>query len=403
MQVYNYVVRDTSGQRIEGFKQAANVKDILSWLGEQGGTPISINEVAGKSDKAQAPASRKRIKSSDLAMLCWQLTIMIKGGIGVTGALESISKDIENMRLRYILSEVVQKLKKGETLTESVSAFPKVFKPIFCSMVLAGETSGSLPNVLKLLAQYYENRDKLTKKIKSAVAYPSFVFGFMILMVIIIMTFIVPRFTEIFDQFGGKLPAFTQAFINFNNAFVDNLVYIACIILSVVIGYILCFNTLTGHRILSRIALSVPLIGKLIRYTFVVFFSRTTAMLLAAGVPILDIFDIILPMIKNDLIKNAILRTREQIVAGSKISSSMASSGFFPNMVITMVETGEESGSLCDILGNVTEHYEQKVESTISTMLSLLEPIMIVTVGGIVLVVVLALYLPIFSMSKVAG
>jgi type IV pilus assembly protein PilC len=399
---YKYIARDSSGQRKEGFKEAASSNDLLGWLREQEFTPISVNEIAISTPKTRLTHLSKRIKSADLAALCWQLTTMVEGGIAVPAALETISEDIENLQLRKILKQILEKMLKGETFSGSISGYPKVFNRLAYAMILAGETSGNLSEVLRRLAEYFDSRDKLARKVKGATAYPIFVLGFIVLIVIFIMTFIIPRFRVIFDQIGGKLPAFTRGFMEFYNILHHNLLHIIGSVLFVIVFAVVISKTGKGHHLFSRIILSIPLLGKVIKQAFVVTFCRTMSTLVAAGVSVLDVFDILAGMTNNDIIKSAIIRTRERIVGGLNISLSMAAAGFFPNMVIKMIQVGEESGSLAAVLERASTHYERKVDSTITLMTGMLEPIMIVTVGVIVLVVVLALYLPIFTMSDVA-
>ena len=399
---YKYIARDSSGAQKIGLRQATFPDDVLSWLREQGFTPVSVDEISMGIKKTRRIPYQKRIKSADLSALCWQLTTMIEGGIPITTAFESIAEDMENLRLREVLEQVLEKMRRGETISNSVSEFPGVFNQLFRAMILAGETGGTLPVSLRRLAEYYDNRDKLVKKVKAAMAYPAFVFMFIILMVTSIMAFIIPRFRDIFKQIGGELPPFTQAFMGFYDTVRYNLVYIIGFVLLAIILVVLTHSkTKKGHYLFSRIILSLPLLGKIFTQAFVAMFCRTMSTLLAAGVSVLEVFDILSTMTANDIIKSTITQTRDHIVEGSNISLGMAASGFFPNMVVKMVQVGEESGSLTRVLDKTADYYERKVDSTITTAMALLEPIMIVTVGAIVLVVVLALYLPIFTMSGV--
>jgi len=403
MKSYKYIARDSSGQRKQGLRQAACSNDVLAWLREQGFTPVSVNEASEDVKQTRQTSRRKRIKSADLGALCWQLTTMVEGGISITTALETIAEDVENSQLRAVLQQVLEKMHKGGTFSDSISEFPKVFNRLSCAMILAGETGGNMPEALRRLAIYFDNRDKLTKKVKGAMAYPVFVLGFIVLIVIFIMAFIIPRFRVIFDQIGGGLPAFTQAFMGFYDLLRHNLLYIIGSVLALIISAVLAYTkTKKGHYLFSKIALTLPLLGKIFSQAFVATFCRTMSTLIAAGVSVLEVFDILSVMTNNDIIKAAIMRTREQIVGGSNISLSLAASGFFPNMVVKMIQVGEESGSLSKVLDRTSDYYERKVDATITTVMGLLEPIMIVTVGAIVLVVVLALYLPIFSMSDTA-
>ena len=403
MKSYRYIARDESGVRKEGLKQANSSNDVLSWIRQQGLTPVSLSEMTDSGvKKSQQSYLRKHIKSSELSALCWQLTTMVEGGIPITTALGIVAEDIENLQLQQILRQVLEKMERGRSFSESISEFPKVFNHLTVALIMAGETGGNLAEALKRLAEYFDNRDKLGRKVKAAMAYPIVVFSFIVLIVIFIMAFIIPRFRVIFDQIGGKLPAFTRAFMGFYDVLRFNLHYIIGSVLLVIISSVLIYTkTDKGHYWFGRIALRLPLFGKVLSQAFIAMFCRTMSTLLASGVSVLEVFDILSTMSSNDIIKTAIKQTREHIVGGSNISLSMAAAKFFPNMVVKMTQVGEESGSLPKVLDRTADYYERQVDSTVTTLTSLLEPIMIITVGAIVLVVVLALYLPIFSMSKV--
>lgn len=400
MSTFRYAARDFMGQRKDGVKQANSASDVLSWLREQGFTPISVDTVE-KAVKATTTGKgrRKKIKSSDLAALCWQLTTMVEGGIPITTAIETIGDDIDNLNLQQILKRVLERMQQGQTFSESLSGYPKVFNELVIAMVMAGETGGALPATLKRLAEYFDERDKLKKKITAAMAYPIFTFSLIIAIVVFIMTFIIPRFEKMFDQFGSELPGFTKGFMAFYDFIKCNILYIiaACVLTGVVLT--LVSKTRKGHSTFCRFFLSMPLFGKVMSLGFIAMFCRTMSTLIGAGVSVLEVFDILSDMTKNDIIKSAILRTRERIVEGANLSASLASSGFFPNLVVKMMQVGEESGSLSKVLDRTADYYERKVDTAVSAMISLLEPIMIVTVGSIVLVIVLALYLPIFTMK----
>ncbi len=399
MKSFKYSACDASGSRKEGLTQANSANDVVAWLRERGLTPVSIQEIMETIKQAPKKQRRRRIKSAEVAALCWQLTTMVEGGIPITTAIETISSDIENLQLQDVLHRILDKMRRGENFSGGIAEFPKVFDQLSKAIILAGETSGNLPGALKRVAEHFDSRDRLARKVKGAMAYPIFVLCFIVLIVIFIMTFIIPRFRMIFDQFGGTLPAFTRTFMGFYDFVRFNLVYIIGSVF--LIGFVAVFVSKTpkGHYFYSKTALRIPLLGKIVSQAFIATFCKTMATLLAAGVSVLEVFDILTTMTKNDVIKDAIVRSREHIVQGSNVSLGLATAGFFPNMVVKMIQVGEESGSLPQVLERTSDYYERKVDATISTVLGLLEPIMIVTVGGIVLIVILALYLPIFSMG----
>jgi type IV pilus assembly protein PilC len=403
MKSYKYVARDSGGKQKKGFVQATSSTDVLGYLEKEGLTPISVNEMATNASKKKRVVHRKRVKSSDLAALCWQLATMIEGGIPITIALDTIAEDSENSGLEPILRDISEKVKKGESFSDGIAQFPKVFNKLSCALILAGETGGNLGDALTRLAQYFDSRDRLAKKIKGATAYPIFVMCFITLIVIFIMAFIVPRFKTIFDSLGGELPAFTRAFMAFYDILRYNLIYLIGFVFALIISSFLLCKTEKGHYYFSKMVLRMPLLGKVFIQAFIATFCSTMSTLLCAGVSVLEVFEVLSGMTGNDIIKSAITQTRESVVEGSSISLSMSTTGFFPNMVIKMIQVGEESGSLPRVLEKTSEHYERKVDATVTTLTSLLEPIMIVSVGAVVSIVVIALYLPIFSMSDVAG
>jgi type IV pilus assembly protein PilC len=401
MQVYSYTVKTFTGERREGVKQAASVNELTGWLREQGFIPIKVKEISSTTKKKSSSSSRKKVKAAELSAIYWQLTTMLESGVPVASALSTISEDIENGYLQTIIKDILAKVNKGEPFSAGIAEYPKVFNKITTAMILAGETSGNLPDSLRRLAEYFDGRDKFSKKIKVALAYPIFVMIFIVLLVVFMMSFIVPRFKMIFDQLGGELPAFTKMFMGVYDAICHYIVYVLPALFGFIFGLVMIYKkTRRGHEFFSRRFLAIPLFGRLIKYAFVAMFCKTMAALLNAGVSVLEVFNILSSMSSNDVIRSAVTKTKERIVEGTSISTSMIAVGFFPNMVNKMVQIGEESGSLPAMLERTADFYERKVDSLLTAMLSLLEPIMIVTVGGVVLTVVLALYMPIFTMGK---
>ncbi|TKJ38196.1 MAG: hypothetical protein CEE38_05405 [Planctomycetes bacterium B3_Pla] len=405
MITYRYVARDFAGDVREGLTKAACETDVLGWLREQGCTPVSIESVSTAARKKLRISFFERVRSSELAAIFWQLTTMVEGGITIAEALDAIAEDIENRKLQKILRRMLARIERGGTFSEGMMEHPKVFNQLSYALILAGETGGDIGAAFKRVAEYFTNRDRLARKVKKAIAYPSFVTGFVIFIVVIIMTLIIPRFREMFDQFGaGQLPAFTRAFMGVYDVLMHYSYFVVGGTLLGILLIVFAYRHLsTVHYLFCRLVLSLPLFGKLLKQAFIASFCRTMSNLLRGGVSVLEVFDIIYEMTNNDIMKSAVARTRSDIVGGSAIYLSMAGTRFFPNMVVKMVRAGEESGSLWTVLERTADYYEEKVDALIATMTSLLEPLLIIIVGAIVLVVVLALYLPIFSISNIGG
>jgi len=402
---FKYVARDSTGQIKEGMTKAASESDVLGWLGDQGCTPISVDMVSmGTRKKLRMPLFQ-RIRSAELAAVFWQLTTMVEGGITIVESLDAIAEDIDNARLHKILEQMLEKVERGESISDSMLEFSDVFNKLVCSLIMAGETGGNIALAFRRVAEYYTNRDRLARKVKKAVTYPAFVFGFVVVVVTLIVTLVIPRFTVMFERFGsGNLPAFTQAFMGVYYMLAHNWFYIIGGLLFIIIFSIVFYKgSESFHSLCSSLFLRIPLFGRLIKQAFIASFCRTMSNLLRGGVPVLEAFEILTEMTRNDVIHTNLKKARENIVSGTSIFLSMATTRFFPNMVIKMVRAGEESGSLWKTLDRTADYYEEKVDALIATITSLLEPIMIIIVGIIVLVVVLALYLPIFQISDIRG
>ena len=405
MITYKYVARDDSGGLKEGYTEAYSEADVLSWLRDQSCTPVTIQVISGGSKSKANISGRLRISSAELAAVFWQLNAMVEGGITIVESLEGIAEDLDNVRFRKILLKILENIEKGGSVSGSLAEFPTVFNKLVCSLILAGETGGNIAAAFHRAAVYYTERDRIARKVKKAVAYPAFVLGFVVLVVIALMTLVIPKFKDIFESFGqGQLPAFTQAFMGVYDIFAAFWYFIlGGLALGIVLIIVLYRNSNTVHRMFSRLFLRLPLFGNLLRYAFLATFCKTMSNLLRAGVPVLEAFEIMIETNNNDIITEKLHQARDGIISGMSIVSSMSATKFFPNMTLKMIKAGEDSGSLWKTLDRTADYYEEKVDASIAMMTSLLEPMMIIFVGGIVMVVVLALYLPIFQLSDLKG
>ncbi len=400
MATFRYIARNMTGAEVTGVLQGDSRSEILTWLRDKSFTPVSLEEVALR-EKKKKGRRRMHIRSSDMASFCWQLNTMIDGGVTITDAIDTILADIDNRRLQTVLQEVSEKMRAGQSFYESVREYPKIFNELFCAMIRAGESSGTLTVVLTRLADYYDRRDDLNRKVRKAIAYPAFVVGFVIVVLVVMMTLIIPRFMDIFDSMGAKLPAFTKGFMDVYKFVVHNVHFGLGTLAVVVILLALFGRTPRGHRLFSRLWLRLPIMRMVIRFAFVATYGRTMSTLLAAGVSVLNAIEILEGMTRNDIIKDVLAKAKAQIAEGVGVAMSMSGNTIFPSLMVKMVQVGEESGSLPQVLDRSSNYYEKKLDASVMTMISVLEPSMIVVVGGIVLVVLLALYMPIFSMSDI--
>ena len=400
MKTYEYVAWDSTGDCKQGVRSAESEEQMLSLLREDQLTPVSISEIVVMAKGPKGVVAGRRIKAQDLSAFCWQLGTMIGGGLPITTAIITIADEMPNRSFELILKDIAGRLERGESLADSVAVHEKVFGRLGCAMIVAGETSGSLTNSLQRMAEYYENRDKLVRKVRGALAYPMFVVGFVVVIIIAMMTLIIPRFSMMFEQLGTKkLPAFTRGFMAVYESLMHNFPLILVVVVLTVVGLMAYSKTKSGHKNLCGLLLKIPIFGKIIQMAFVATFCKVLGTLLASGVSVIDAFSILAGMTRNDILTQGVLATRDRLMKGISISKSMESAGFFPGVAVKMVHIGEESGSLATVLEKTSEYYARKVELLIGSLLGLMEPILIVSVGSIVLVVLLAMYMPIFSMS----
>jgi type IV pilus assembly protein PilC len=399
MKTFEYVAWDYSGNCKEGVHQASSEDELQTYLRSEQLTPAVINEVMGTKPKKTSDVRYKKVKSVELATFCWQLNTMLSGGLSITIAIQTIADEITNPYFEYILKKMSGQIEKGMSFTDCIRQYPKVFGKLCCAIIMAGETGGSLTASLERLAEHYENRDQLIRKVRGAMAYPAFVVAFIVVIVIVLMTLIIPRFSLMFEEFNGELPAFTRGFMAVYDAIASHTLHILVATIVLTVGTGAYVKTKSGHEKFCKFMLSVPVFGNIILMSFVAMFCKTLGTLIGAGVSLLDAFGILAEMTNNDLLRNGVLQTRDKMAEGKNISQSMEEVGFFPGVAVKMAQIGENSGSLSAVMEKTSEYYEKKVDGLVSMMLGMLEPILIISVGGIVLVVILAMYLPIFSMS----
>ncbi len=398
MPEFIYTAKDANGRSVKATRSADTEMGLVSTLRKEG---LVVTSVVPASAAAKPKASRrgKKVKTKDLAILCRQLAAMLEAGLPVLESLDGISDQIENQTLAAVLIEVSRDIEAGSTLSQALEKHKRIFSTLFISMIRSGEESGALPAVLSRLASYLESRDALTRKIRSASTYPAFIAVFFVGAIIAVMFFLIPRFEDIFADFDMALPPLTQFLITASRFLGGNIVW-EVLILGLG-SYLLWrwWKTPAGKKRMDDLMLKVPLFGKLIRKAAVARFSRTLGTLLSNGVTVIAALDIVSETAGNTVIKEAIDGVGTGVVNGATISEKLAESPVFPKMVVSMVSAGESSGNLPDMLEKIADFYTDEVDAAISGLTAMIEPAMIVGLGGVVAVVVLAIYLPIFQMA----
>jgi type II secretory pathway component PulF len=407
MTTYKYKAKDSQGSVVESTIQAESRQEVLSMLRSKGLTTISLEENEtdnGESKKKKVRGPRKpimspRVRLPDITVFCRSLSISVNAGVPLRESLESIHEDMDNPALKKVLSDVVDGLHKGQAFSDTLAVHPKVFTPIFVGLIRAAEESGALALTLGQLAFYLERTEKLQRKIKSIMAYPAFVAGFFAVVCLLMALVILPKFQEIFGGFGSDLPPLTRFVFGLNQFFIDNAWVFFGVLIALVIGYKFYRKTPKGHRQTDAFMLKIPFFGTCLQKFIIARFCRSLSIMVKGGVPIAHAIEVTAAVTGNTVLEDALLRCREQIIAGGGIAKSLDSQELFPRLLIRMLSVGEEAGQLPEVLEKVSDVYEDQVEGSIMVSTAMAEPIVICVFGALVLVLVISIYMPIFTVA----
>lgn len=402
MATYNYVAKDALGKVITGTTEAENEQILVRRLREKGYWVQKVNP-ARTSARAQGAVRRSsglaafgRVSGRDLAVFCRQFATMIDAGVSLVRCLAVLEEQTTSAKLRMIVRQIQTAVESGETLSRALTRWPSVFTNLFVGLVRAGEVGGVLDETLNRLAAFLEDNERLRRKVKSAMTYPVLVLLFAMSVVIGLVTWVLPKFVEVFNDLGiaKELPAATRVLVQISN-FITTKWYIVIIAtLLFVIAVAQYTHTRIGRRHWHWLKLKVPVFGKLNHKIAIARFSRTLGTLLVSGVAILQALETVAGSVDNDIISDAVLSARAAIREGEQIGDPLQRSGLFPPMVIQMIAIGEETGSLDAMLSKIADFYEAEVDATLASLTAALEPILIVLLGGIVGFIVIAMFLP---------
>ncbi len=396
---FEYAVRDKSGKLVKGRIDANNATAVANRLKTMGMAPISITEFqnTGLKKEISIPGLSNRISLKDLAIMARQLATMITAGLSLLRALSILAEQTENPTLAKILSQVRSEVETGSALSASLAKHKDVFPPLMINMVRAGEVGGFLDQVLVSIAENFEDEVKLRNKIKSAMTYPVVVFIIAVLAVIGMLLFIVPVFAKMFNDLGGKLPALTQVLVTMSDILKIGIVPLVVALVAFAAWWGKNKNTPAVRDKWDPIRLKMPVFGQLTRKIAVSRFTRNFGTMIHAGVPILQALEIVGATAGNVVIERAAKSVQDSVRTGQSLTAPLAQHPVFPAMVVQMMAVGEDTGALDEMLGKIADFYDQEVEATTEALTSIIEPLMIAVLGGIVGFMVIALYMPIFS------
>ncbi len=364
-----------------------------------GRTPQAL----AKQKAVEKRAKGYKLKLQDLAVFTQQLSSMLEAGLPLITSLEALQEQTENPVFQVIIREVRGEIAAGNSFSDSVKKFPNAFPVLFISMVEAGEASGGLAEILGKVALYFESTVRLVKKVKSAMTYPIAVIGLAVILVNVLLIFVIPVFAEMFSDFGAKLPAPTQALIDLSDFLKGNFFYLAIATFILYKFWARFIKTPKGRRVKDRLLFRVPVFGNLLLKIALSRFCRTYATLIRSGVPILRTLEIVASSSNKVQIEDACRDISKHISAGGQVSEVLASNTFFPPMMKHMVRAGESTGNVDGMMEKVADFYDTESETIIASLTSLIEPMLIVFLGVVVGGIVMAMFLPIFQLSSVAG
>lgn len=405
MSVFEYIALDEKGNQVKGFIDASGIAAARQLLRDENVYPVEINPSQSKKESAAAAALKinvwERVSTGQVSVFTRQLSTLLGAGMPLVPSLSILIQQEKNPLLKKTLAQIREQVNEGRSLTDSMAEFPRIFPPLYLNMVRAGEASGTINLVLERLADFSENQQALMGKIRSALAYPMIMFFIGSMVIFLLMTFVVPKITEIFTDMNQTLPLITTILITVSH-FLKSFWWMILLLLAAAVIAFRYFTAGTdaGRRVWDSAKLKIPVWGPINRKIAIARFCRTLATLLQSGVPLLAAMEIVRNIVNNVHIGDAIHQAAKDLEEGKGLSEPLGKSGLFPPLVTEMIAVGEQSGSLEAMLNRIAVAYENESQANIMVLTSLLEPLMILVMGLVVGFIVVSILLPIFEMNQ---
>lgn len=402
MPTYIYAGRTRKGRVTKGQLDAADERIARIQLKRRN---IDVTKLKQKPKDLFESVSflQPKVTSKDIVVFTRQFSTMIDAGLPLVQGLNMLTEQSQNKTFKRILSQVTRDVEGGSTLADALGKHPKVFDSLYVNLVAAGEVGGILDTILQRLAAYIEKTQKLKSQIKGALTYPAVVVAIAIIVIAVIMIFVIPVFQDMFSSFGKALPAPTQLVVNMSNFTKSNVHWIILAIIILAFAFKRYRATASGRRRVDSAMLRLPIIGELIRKVAVARFTRTLGTMVKSGVPILDALEITARTAGNVIVEEVVMDARSSIAEGQTIAEPLSESIIFPGMVTQMISVGESTGALDAMLEKIADFYDDEVDATVAAMTSMLEPLLMLFLGGTIGGLVIAMYLPIFQMAAAMG
>ncbi len=410
---YTYIAKDQKGSEVRDSLYAESRTKALYSLREQGLTVMALStaddnlEAAGRGTKKihinehiKKHLRYKKVSLNEIAVFCRQLAVLVNSRIPILQALRGIASDMDTPHLRSVINEAIDNINQGMPFSDAVAKYANIFSPVFIALIRSAEESGNLSNTLNYIALHFERLQRLHQKIRSITAYPIFIMIFMMLAIIISSFFLLPRFESLFTGFGAQLPLITRVVFGVNRVLVRllPLVIVVGIGGGIYLGYLYKKAKFVRYRI-DAFVLTMPLFGYLVRKAILSRFCRTLSVLLRGGVAIGIALDIAARVCNNRVLEACFAKVRDKITTGATITETLAADKNFPSLLVQLVSAGEVSGQLPEVLDSVSNMYDDQVETTVLVLTSLFEPLAISFFGALILVLILAIYVPVFKIA----
>lgn len=398
MPVFAYSARSASGELMNGEIDLPTRDEVVGYLVRQRLRPVSVNTKPREINVTFGTG----IKTREVVIFTRQFATMINSGLPLVQSLTILAEQTENKNFQKIIVQVLNDIQAGQTLADSMRKHPKVFTELYVNMVAAGEAGGILDTILLRLATFLEKNDALVRKIKGAMTYPAVMLFVVVIATTILLWKVVPVFATIFTQAGLELPGPTRVVLAISEFLQSYIFFLVLAMVGLVFAIRRYYRTESGQLYIDRLLLRMPVIGNLLRKSAVSRFTRTLGTLISSGVSILEGLQITARTSGNRVIHDAVMQSRASIAGGATIAEPLKASGVFPPMVVQMINVGEQTGGLDDMLSKIADFYDDEVDAAVTALTSILEPIMIVIMGVVIGGMVVAMYLPMFDMINTA-
>jgi type IV pilus assembly protein PilC len=386
----------------KGEIEATDENAVRGLLRRQGFKSIEVRKKP-KDLLEYLPFLKGKIKQKNVVVFCRIFSTMINAGLPLIQCLDLLAQQEQNKAFSKIIRSIKEDIEGGTSLTNALKKYPKIFDDLFVNLIAAGEAGGILDVILERLSSYMEKAMKLKSRVKGAMTYPVAVLVISMAVVALLLLKVIPVFQKMFEGMGGKLPGLTQALITASEFTQKYFLFIVAIFVIIYIAFTRFYKTEKGRWIVDSLVLKAPIFGDLMKKVAVAKFSRTLSTMMSSGVPILEGLAIVSKTSGNVVVEDALLKTRQSISEGRSIAEPLAETGIFPPMVVQMISVGEATGALDSMLSKIAAFYDDEIDVAVDSMTALLEPVMMVFLGGIVGGMIIAMYLPIFKLASVVG